>query len=110
MLSNIVNGSRLATGANIDITLGFIPSQVIVVNITAATFPELRWLSSMPNASAIKRVTSTFTMITTLGITPLGAGASDTVQGFRIGADAAVNNSGDTIHWFAFRNGPGSGA
>lgn len=109
MLSNIITGSRDGTGADIDIELGFIPSQVVVLNTEAADFAELRWLNSMPNASAIKRVTSVFTKILALGITPLGAAAGDTIQGFRIGADADVNVLGETLQWFAFRMGPGSG-
>lgn len=106
MLSNIVNGSQDGTGANIDIELGFIPSKVEVFNTEAADFASLTWFSSMPDGSALKRVTSTWTRPTTLGITPL----NETFQGFRIGADTDVNVAGETIHWVAYRNGPGSGA
>ena len=111
MLSNIVYGSQNGTGDNIDINLGFIPDEVVVVNYGSATIEELRWYKGMANASAIKTVTGTVarTKITTLGITPLGGAATDTIKGFRIGADVDVNVSGEALIWRACRNGPGSG-
>lgn len=110
MLSNIVFGTQDGTGASIDITLGFIPSKVEVFNTEASDFASLTWFSTLPDAYALKRVTSTWSKITSLGITPLGAEAGATKLGFRIGADTDVNVSGETIHWAAYRNGPGSGA
>ena len=111
MLASTIYGSQNGTGASIDINLGFIPSEVKVVNIASATVEELQWYSGMANASAIKTVTGVVarTKITSLGITPLGAAAGDTVRGFRIGADTDVNVSGEALIWRASRNGPGSG-
>ncbi len=111
MLSNIVYGSQNGTGASIDINLGFIPDEVLVVNYASATIEELRWYKGMADASAIKTVTGTVarTKITSLGITPLGGAAADTIKGFRIGADTDVNVNGEALIWRACRNGPGSG-
>lgn len=111
MLSNIVYGSQNGTGASIDINLGFIPDEVVVVNYGSTTIEELRWYKGMANASAIKTVTGTVarTKITSLGITPLGGDATDTIRGFRIGADTDVNVNGEALIWRATRNGPGSG-
>lgn len=112
MLSNVIFGSQDGTGAAIDIELGFIPSHVMVINTESATSEQLDWYSTMADDSAIKTVTGAVarTKITEDGITPLGAGAADTFQGFRIGADADVNVAGETLFWAAYRNGPGSGA
>lgn len=113
MLSNIITGSQDGTGANIDIKLGFIPSKVEVYNTEAADNARLLWMNSMANASAYKETTvtgaPTRALITTLGITPLGGAAGATMMGFRIGADTDVNVAGETIQWFAYRMGPGSG-
>lgn len=103
-MDNFATGSQDGTGASIDIDLGWTPDHVIVLNTEASDFAELRWASSMTNAHAVKRVTSTFTKITSLGITPLGNETGATKRGFRIGADADVNVSGETLQWFAFRN------
>lgn len=112
MLANTVFGSQDGTGAAIDIELGFIPSHVMVLNTESATMEQLDWYAGMSNGHAIKTVTGTVarTKITSNGITPLGGGASDTILGFRIGADADVNVSGEALTWMAVRNGPGSGA
>jgi hypothetical protein len=91
------------TGANIDVNLGWIPDEVIVTNITASDFAEIRWLSGMANAAGIKRLTSTFTKLSTLGITPLGAAVTDTVKGFRIGVDTDLNVSAENIQYVARR-------
>lgn len=110
MLSNIVTGSVTGTGADIDITLGFIPSKVEVLNVTASDFCGMQWFSTLPDAYGIKRLTSTWTKITSLGITPLGGAAGATKLGFRIGADTDLNVAAEVMHWVAYRNGPGSGA
>ncbi len=109
MQPNIVTGTQDGTGASIDIELGFIPDWVMVINTESATMEELQWYRGMADASAVKTVTGTVarTKITTLGITPLGDGASDTIRGFRIGADTDVNVSGEALFWMAGRNSAG---
>lgn len=110
MNPNVAMGTVEGTGASIDIECGFVPGYVKVVNIDSATIEELEWYRGMADASAVKTVTGTVarTKITSLGITPLGDAATDTVeQGFRIGADTDVNVSGETLVWFAARGGAG---
>lgn len=105
MLSNIVNGSRAGTGANIDIELGFLPSKVEVIN--TVTGRKLEYVSSMAAGTGIATPVGTAgpaLVASPAGITPLNS----TFQGFRIGTDA-VNTSGNNLHWVAYRNGPGSG-
>lgn len=99
------------TGANIDIACGFVPAYVRVVNFESATSEQLEWFRGMSDAHALKTVgtTGVGTRITTLGITPLGDAAADTVaQGFRIGADTDVNVAGESIMIFAHRGGEGN--
>ena len=98
-----------ATGVNIDIKCGFVPGHVRVVNITSATGDELQWFRGMADASSIKIAGGVRSKITTLGITPLGDTANETMeQGFRIGTDAAVNINTNEIIIIAYRGGEGN--
>lgn len=100
-------GTQDGTGASIDINLGWIPDHVRVFNWEATDYGSLTWFKGMTAGHAIKELTGTdrdLSKITTLGITQLGAGATDTVKGFRIGADTDVNVSGESITWVAWRN------
>ena len=98
------------TGASIDVKCGWVPAKVEVMNITSAGLEKLEWYRGMAAASAIKTTSAPArTKITTLGITPLGAGVADTVeQGFRIGADTDVNVAGELIVVIATRGGAGN--
>lgn len=99
------------TGAAIDVSCGFVPAYVRVVNFESATTEQLEWFRGMTDAHALKTVgtTGVGTRITSNGITPLGDAASDTTeQGFRIGADADVNVAGESIMIFAHRGGEGN--
>lgn len=98
-----------ATGAPITIKAGFVPAKVEVVNITDANKPTLVWYRGMAAASAIKNQNSGRSVITTLGITPVGNVAGDAVeQGVTIGADATVNVNGNTLLVFLTRGGEGN--
>ncbi len=105
MLTNITNGTRVGTGANIDIELGYLPSKVELYNVT--TNGKLEYVSSMATGTGILTPASAAgpaAVVAPAGVTPLNS----TFQGFRIGA-SAINAAGQTIHWIAYRNGPGSG-
>lgn len=91
------------TGASIDVELGWIPDRVEVLNITATDFAEIKWCSGMANAAGVKRLTSTSSKLSSLGITPLGAATTDTIKGFRIGADTDLNVAAENIQYFAWR-------
>jgi len=113
----IKTGYVVGTGASIDITLGFIPNHVTLLNTEGLA--RLDWTSDMPAAAGVKQITAgTMTYITTLGISPLGSTSGLTVsadntltdnntitmtnpKGFRIGADTDMNVSGEDIYWVA---------
>ncbi|HEX7930127.1 MAG TPA: hypothetical protein VF470_04380 [Sphingomicrobium sp.] len=105
MADQFKTGTQDGTGASIDIQLGWVPDYVIVQNHEAADFARLQWFKGMTAGHAIKTVTSTNSLITSLGITQLSAPTSGG-QGFRIGADTDVNVSGEALTWCAFRNAP----
>jgi hypothetical protein len=103
-MDNFATGTQDGTGASIDIALGWMPDYVEVLNWEASDFCEVSWSVGMAAASAIKRLTSTFSKISSLGITVFGTGATDTFKGFRIGADTDLNVLGESITWRAYRN------
>lgn len=82
-----------STAAAFDLTTGFKPRYVRVVNVTSRDM--LEWFEGMDDASAIKSVAAgTRTLITTLGITPLD-------DGFTVGLDADVNVINEQLSWIA---------
>lgn len=104
MPTNIKTGTVTGTGAALNISLGFSPDAVVIINDT--TFDRLEWFSNMPAASGFKRVAAgTGTKITVNGISQF-AGSGTQQTGFTIGADS-VNGSGNTLRYWATANGPG---
>lgn len=111
MASQFAAGTQDGTGAAITIQLGWVPDYVLVQNWEATDFGSLLWVKGMAQAAAIKQLTSTGSLLTTLGIsTNAGSGqlgATAAVKaGFIIGADTDVNVSGESITWIAMRNMP----
>ena len=93
---NVAVGRYLTDGtaAAFNITTGFKPRYVKVVNL-AATGCQLEWFEGMADASAVKRVTAgDMTVITTLGITPLD-------YGFTVGLDTDLNVTSEQLSWIA---------
>jgi len=93
-----VTGAVIGTGADIEVRrVGFRPRRVALLNTTGAVTAE--WQDSMPDASAVKRITAgDATYLTSKGITPLS-------DGFKIGDDTDINVAGgtpETIHWTAW--------
>lgn len=88
-------GRYIDTGtvAAFDITIGFKPLYVKVVNNTSSDWEE--WFHGMAAASAHKVVLAgTGSLITTLGITQLS-------YGFTVGLDTDVNVTSEQISWLA---------
>ena len=88
-------GRYLDTGtvAEFDLTIGFKPRYVKVVNTTSRDM--LEWFEGMDDASAVKTVAAgTRTIITTLGITPLE-------NGFTVGLDLDVVVTSEQLSWLA---------
>ncbi len=94
-VNNVAVGRYLTTGtaAAFNITTGFKPRVVRVINVTARI--ENVWLEGMADASALHIIADgTRTLIVTLGITPLS-------NGFTVGFDLGVNVTSEQISWMA---------
>ena len=92
---NVAVGRYLATGTAVafDITTGFKPRYVRVVNVDDRTMME--WYEGMTDAHAIQTAADNArTILTALGITPLA-------DGFTIGLDAVVNVQNKQLSWMA---------
>lgn len=89
-------GRYIDTGtvAAFNITLGFQPRYVKVVNVTSGDMIE--WYEGMAAASACKTTgaTGVRTLITTLGITV-------SASGFTVGLDLDVNVTSEQLSWIA---------
>ena len=82
-----------STAAAFDITTGFKPLYVKVVNETSGDMYE--WYNGMAAAEAIKTVAAgTRSIITTLGIT-------QNSNGFTVGLDTDVNVINEQLSWVA---------
>lgn len=107
---NFVTGSVTATGAAINIELGFTPSYVKVVNISNATSATLEWIEGMPQAAALKEIEivdsgttalASLNYVTSAGISTYAGAAGTAAKGFTIGADAHVNVNTNTLLYVA---------
>jgi len=88
-------GSYITTGtaAAFNITTGFQPRYVRVVNETSGD--QIEWFEGMADAEGFKRVAAgTGAMVTTLGITPL-------TYGFTVGLDIDINVTSQQLSWMA---------
>ena len=89
-----ITGSFVSDGSSHDVrTPGFTPERVELY--TSAGVSGV-WVDSMAPGSVHKRLANgTGSQAASNGITPI------TNVGFTLGADAALNNSGDTVYWRA---------
>lgn len=88
-------GSYIDTGtaAAFDITTGFKPRYVKVVNEDGDCYYE--WFEGMADSEAMKMVTGgTYAKVTSHGIIPL-------TNGFRVGLDTDINVSSQQLRWIA---------
>ena len=93
---NVATGRYLSTAAAaaFNITLGFKPRYVRVLNNGSGD--QYEWFEGMADAEALKTTaaTSAISLITTLGITPLA-------NGFTVGLDEDVNVISEQLSWLA---------
>jgi len=92
---NIATGRYITTttAAAFDITTGFRPRYVRVVNNTSGD--EIEWFEGMTDAYGHKRVAAgTGAQVTTLGIT-------DNADGFTVGLDTDINVINEQLSWIA---------
>lgn len=110
---NIAVGSVSATGAAINISLGWTPKYVIVSNPATTSPTKMEWWTGMAAASGLRSVASATTAggattvpivsrVTVSGISSY-AGTTSAAKGFTIGADTSLNISGDTLYYEAVR-------
>jgi hypothetical protein len=89
---NIVIGSVMGTGSAIDVkTVGFRPKRVEGFNSDGDYFI---WQKDMADASMHKRIDSTG-----VGSVPTSNGITPLADGFRIGADADLNQNNKRIYY-----------
>lgn len=95
----IATGTVEGTGSAINVSCGFTPKHITLLNIDGDA--RLDWNDAMPDANGFKTIAAgTTAQITSNGVTPY-AGTQSAAIGFTIGADADVNASGETIVWTA---------
>lgn len=88
-----------AAAANISI--GFIPSKVVLNHVTNVS--DYEWNYNMADGTANLRVTAgDKTLVAADAITPYDGDASH-APGFTIGADSTLNTAGDVIYFTATR-------
>lgn len=88
-------GAYISTGtaAAFDITCGFKPRYVRIVNETSGDVIE--WYEGMADSEGYKRVAAgTGAMVTTHGIIPLD-------NGFTVGLDTDINVTSEQLSWIA---------
>jgi hypothetical protein len=101
--------TQAATAVAVNISCGFHPSYVRIVNTTDGVSEE--WFRGMTDAHGIIHqgdLTSTATagdtsikVVTSLGITPSGDGATDTFKGFTFGLQTDINIASKVYYWVA---------
>lgn len=111
-MNNCAVGSVTATGAAINVSVGFQPRYVKVANTAKNVVVE--YIHGIGAGKGIKDQdkavaeggTASYTvgpqLISSNGITQY-AGSSTTSEGFTIGADTDLNVSGDTLYYIAHR-------
>lgn len=112
MGNNFVTGEVTATGSAINVSIGFTPSYVKVVNTAKNVVME--WISGMGAGKGVKNQnqavdeggTATYTVgpqaVASNGISAY-SGDDSNPAGFTIGADTDLNVSGNTLYYIAMR-------
>lgn len=97
----VVTGKVDGTGAAINVSLGFVPSKVVIENVTNPS--KHVWQKGMAAASCIQEITDgTKSIVAADGISEY-AGSNTAAPGFTIGADAVLNTAADVLYFTAFR-------
>lgn len=103
-VGRIKTGTGTGTGAAINVSIGFLPNMVMVMNTTGNCF--IVWTSDMGAAAGQKTVdsgagTTDVSMLSSLGISQY-TGSASASQGFTIGADTDINVNAETYYYVAF--------
>lgn len=98
---HFATGTVEGTGSAINISCGFTPAYVQVINIDGDA--SMIWTADMTDGEAYKTVAAgTNAQIATGGVTPYTGSSGSASVGFTIGADTDVNASAETIMWAAW--------
>ena len=100
---NVKTGSVTGTGAAINVSIGFLPVYVRVMNVTDADTVD-EWFSTMANGTSITTAAAVATRATN-GISSY-AGSSTAGQGFTIGS--GISESAKVLAYLAIGAGPGN--
>lgn len=97
--AKIATGTVTGTGSAINVSIGFTPRAVILINQTDPGV--FMWTSDMADAEALKLTDApALTFPTTNGISAY-AGSSSAAPGFTIGADTDLNAASDVLSYIA---------
>lgn len=96
-------GTYAGSGAAVDISVGFIPDHVLVVNTTTPAADA--WFSGMAAGTSITITGAAALRASPGGITAF-AGTTTAGQGFTVGA--ALSTAANTYRYVAIQNGPGA--
>lgn len=99
--SELVTGKIIADGAAANVSIGFIPSFLIIINYTNPSTHF--WTKGMTDAYEHEiGATGTQQIVTSAGISDY-AGDNDQAPGFTIGTNSVLNTSSDVLYYVAFR-------
>jgi len=102
----VAKGTVEGTGAAINISCGFVPRVVRVLNIDGIC--TMDWTDDMGDAYGLKTAdsgigTTDISLVTSLGISAYAGSEAANSAGFTIGADTDLNVSAETLIWVAHR-------
>ncbi len=97
-------GTYTGTGAAINVSVGFIPDYVLIVNTTAPAADV--WFNGMTAATSVTISGTAATRAAPNGITAFAGTAAVAGQGFTAGAGLSTNAS--VYRYLAVQNGPGA--
>lgn len=102
----MATGSETGSGSAINVTCGFTPKVVVIMN---ETDPGIYvWTDTMADAEMVKLTdVVALTFPTSDGISAYTGSVATNSKGFTIGADSDMNASSDVIHWIAFGDSSG---
>lgn len=101
------SGTATGNGGTLNISVGFEPDYIKVINDTAGAY--LEWFAGMTAGHGYKRVAAgTGTKVTTGGLS-VYAGSTSAGRGFTLGNDTDVNVNAVALRYIAVQNGPGAG-
>lgn len=103
MPMNMATGTVEGTGSAINVSCGFTPLHVKLVNIDGDAI--LDWTPDMGDDGGYKTVAAgTNAHVATGGVTAYEGALGSASNGFTIGTDSDVNASGETLVWVAYGN------